>query len=394
MPTNSQAPVPDQRPVLFTAFEPSGDEHASVIIEELLRRRPGLRVCGWGGRKMAAAGAEVVERTGEDAVMGIPGVAVIREHIAINRRISAWMSEHRPVLHVPVDSPAANFPVCKISRRLGVPIVHMVAPQLWAWGHWRVRKLKRLTDHVMCLLPFEEAWFREHGVPATFVGHPIFTRPIDEAEIDRLLPEFGAALPDAGVRLSVFPGSRPAEAEKNFPIMLAALRELTAQRPGLGAVCAATTDAMLTRLRRIAGEHGGWPANLHPVVGKPDAVIRWGDVAMTVSGTNTLRIARHRAPMVIMFRAGALQWNLLGRWLLKSAHLALPNLVAGARIVPELMPLLSDDHAPVVREVSRLLDDRAAWEAQREALDAVSRQFEGINAASRAADVIERALDR
>lgn len=383
-----------QRPVFFSAFEPSGDEHASVIIEELLRRRPGLRVCGWGGPKMAAAGAEVIERTGENAVMGIPGLEVIREHIAINRRISAWMGANRPVLHVPVDSPAANFPVCKISRRLGVPIVHMVAPQLWAWGHWRVRKLKRLTDHVMCLLPFEEAWFREHGVPATFVGHPIFTRPIDEAEIDRLLPGFAAALPNASVRLSVFPGSRPGEAEKNFPIMLAALRELTAERPGLGVVCAATTDDMLTRLRRIAGEHGGWPSNLHPVVGKPDAVIRWGDVALSVSGTNTLRIARHRAPMVIMFRAGALQWNLLGRWLLKSAHLALPNLVAGARIVPELMPLLSDDHAPVVREVSRLLDDRGAWEAQREALDTVAGQFEGINAASRAADVIERALDR
>src|SRR5690606_3780163 len=128
---------------------------------------------------------------------------------------------------------------------------------------------------------------------------------------DANLVAFGEALPGAAVRIGVFPGSRPGEAEKNFPIMLAALREITASRPGVGAVCAATTDDMLARLRRIASERGGWPANLHPAVGVPDAVIRWSDVALTVSGTNTLRIARHRTPMVIMFRAGALQWNLL-----------------------------------------------------------------------------------
>lgn len=386
-------PAPD-RPILITAFEPSGDEHASILIEELLRRRPGLRIVGWGNRKMQAAGAEVVERTGDHAVMGLPGPRVIREHLALNRRIGAWIAEHRPALHVPVDSPAANFPVCKLARAHGVPVVHLVAPQLWAWGHWRVRKLRRLTDHVLCVLPFEEEWFRARGVPATFVGHPLWARPIDEGAVDANLAAFGRALPNAAVRIGVFPGSRPGEAEKNFPIMLAALREIASSRPGLGAVVAATTDAMLERLRRIAGERGGWPDFMHAAVGAPDAAIRWGDVALTVSGTNTLRIARHRTPMVIIFRAGAIQWNLLGRWLLKSPHLSLPNLVAGERVVPELMPLLSDDPAPVVAEVSRLLDDRAAWERQRDALDSVARKFEGVNAAERAADVVLSVLER
>jgi lipid-A-disaccharide synthase len=382
-------PVPKaDRPILVTAFEPSGDEHASILIEELLRRRPDLRIIGWGNRKMAAAGAEIVEKTGEHAVMGIPGPKVIREHIALNKRIGAWIETNRPALHIPVDSPAANFPVCKHAKARGVRVVHLVAPQLWAWGHWRVRKLRRLTDHVMCVLPFEEEWFRAHAVPATFVGHPLWSRPIDDLAIDAKLVEFGEALPGAAVRIGVFPGSRPSEAEKNFPIMLAALREISAKRAHVGAICAATTDDMLARLRRIASEHNGWPANLHPVVHEPDAVIRWSDVALTVSGTNSLRITKHRTPMVIMFRAGAIQWNLLGRWLLKSPFLSLPNLVAGERIVPELMPLLRDDPAPVVREVTRLLDDRAAWERQRDSLDRVATRFESANAAERAADVV------
>src|SRR5690606_28444482 len=109
----------------------------------------------------------------------------------------------------PVDSPAANFPVCRLSREHGVPIVHLVAPQLWAWGHWRVRKLRRLTDHVLCVLPFEEAWFRERGVPATFVGHPLWAHEVDEQAVDANLAAFGGALPGAAVRIGVFPGSRP-----------------------------------------------------------------------------------------------------------------------------------------------------------------------------------------
>ncbi len=381
-------------PILVTAFEPSGDEHASVLIQELLRRRPELRIVGWGNRKMAAAGAEVFERTGEHAVMGIPGPKVIREHIALNRRIGEWIAANKPTLHIPVDSPAANFPVCKLSRAHGVPIVHLVAPQLWAWGPWRIRKLRRLTDHVMCVLPFEEAWFRERGVDATFVGHPLWAKEIDEAAVDAQLVEFGEALPDAAVRIGVFPGSRPAEAEKNFPIMLAALREISASRPGVAMVCAATTEDMLARLRRIASEHGGWPANMHPVVQVPDAVIRWSDVALSVSGTNTLRIARGRTPMVILFRASWFAWNFYGRWLIRAPFLSLPNLVAGREIVPELMPHLSDDPSPVVRELTRLLDDRAAWETQRDDLDAVSKQFESTNAGERAADVVLSFLDR
>ena len=111
--------------VLFTAFEPSGDDHASVVIAELRRRHPALPIYAWGGPKMQAAGATIVERTGDDAVMGMPGLKKIHEHTQINARIDRWLATNRVALHVPVDSPAANFPICKIARKHGVRVVHL-----------------------------------------------------------------------------------------------------------------------------------------------------------------------------------------------------------------------------------------------------------------------------
>ena len=120
--TNNPAP----RPVLFTAFEPSGDDHAAPVIAELRRRRPDLPIFAWGGPRMEAAGATIVERTGDDAVMGMPGLEKIREHRRINERIEAWMDRHRPALHVPVDSPAANFPICALAKARGCRVVQGV----------------------------------------------------------------------------------------------------------------------------------------------------------------------------------------------------------------------------------------------------------------------------
>lgn len=374
--------------VLFTAFEPSGDEHAAVVVRELRRRRPDLPIFAWGGERMAQAGARVVERTGDDAAMGLPGLAKIAEHRRINARIEAWIGANRPALLVPVDSPAANFPICAIARRFGVPVVHLVAPQMWAWGAWRVKKLRRLTDRVLCLLPFEEEWFERRGVRATFVGHPIFDTPLDDAAIGRAMAGFPVGAP----KIALMPGSRPAEITKNFPILLEVFRMIRARKPGAACVVAAANERVGERVRAMAAERGGWPEGMHVEVGGVDSAARWCDVALAVSGTVTVRIARQQTPMVVVYRVGALLYRLLGRWLLASEHIALPNLIAGRRIVPEHAPKLNDDAAPIAEDALRLIDDASAREAQRSALGAAMRAFEGRSAAAGAADAIEEAL--
>ncbi len=383
--------------ILFTAFEPSGDDHASVVIAELLKRHSELTVYAWGGEKMEAAGATVIEHTGQDAVMGLPGLAKIREHKRINKRIGQWLAQHPEVkLHVPVDSPAANFPICKIARKLGRRVVHLVAPQVWAWGTWRIGKLRRLTDLVLCVLPFEERWFTERNVPARFIGHPLFDRTLPREELDQRANELQTMLdkPASGgepIKIALLPGSRPGEYNGNFGLLLASFRELRKWHPAVVGLVAATTPAVADRLRTLAAEHGGWPEGLSIVSGKTDAVIHWCDLALVVSGTVTLQIARHGKPMVIVYRSNPVLYFALAQWLLASEFLTLPNLIAGREVVPELVPHFGGPEA-IIAKADDLITKPEVARQQREALAEIAELFAGKQAGTEAADQIERVL--
>jgi lipid-A-disaccharide synthase len=369
--------------ILFTGFEPSGDDHAAAVIAELRRRHPDLRMYAWGGPHMAAAGAEIIEETGRDAVMGMPGLAKIREHKRINARIERWLAENPVAVHVPVDSPAANFPICALARAAGAKVVHLVAPQVWAWASWRVRKLRRLTNFVCCVLPFEEDWFRAHNVRARFVGHPLFDSPLDAADLDRAIAGWPAGSP----RIVLLPGSRPAEIRKNFPLLLSAYRRIASEHPDIAGVVAATRPDIEPVVRELAA--GPWPESLRFVAHQTDEAIRWAELCLVVSGTVTLQVARQRKPMVIVYKSNRFSYNLIGRWIIRTPFFSLPNLIAGRRIVPELIPHFGGAEA-IVDEAVGLLERPELVERQRHALAEVAARFEGRNAAAGAADAIER----
>ncbi|MCC6677441.1 MAG: hypothetical protein IT436_09880 [Phycisphaerales bacterium] len=371
--------------ILFTAFEPSGDDHASAVIAELRKRHPRLPIYAWGGPKMERAGATIIERTGDDAVMGLPGIEKIREHRRINRRIAAWLDSGRASMHVPVDSPAANFPICAMAKARGMKVVHLVAPQVWAWASWRVRKLRKRTDLVLCLLPFEEDWFRARNVPARFIGHPLFDADLDLADLDRR----AAVLPAGGPRVALMPGSRPGELTKNFPILLRAYRLLQARHPGMVGVLAATRPEVERQLRAMAEGLGGWPESLSCLCGQTDVVVRWSELALVVSGTVTLQVAKQQRPMVIVYKSSRLVCFLLGSWLVSTRVFTLPNLIAGRRIVPELVPYFGQGDE-VAAEAARLLDEPGAADQQRKGLAGVREKFRSVHAASSAADAIEQ----
>lgn len=382
------APPPS---ILFTAFEPSGDDHASAVIERLRATRPDIEIHAWGGPKMAVAGAKIVESTGDDAVMGMPGIEKIREHRKINTRVAAWLDAHPVALHVPVDSPAANFPICKIAKSRGVRVVHLVAPQVWAWGSWRIHKLRKLTDHVLCLLPFEESWFAQRNVKATFVGHPLFDHVLDDATLESQASTLDPAHP----RLALMPGSRPGEIQRNFPLLLEAFRRLKADHPGSVGCVAATTPRVEQTLRSMASESGGWPTGLSMLSGRTDAIVRWCDLALVVSGTVTLQIAKQCKPMVIVYKSGLMDrviYTLARDVLFTTDHFTLPNLIAGREIVPELVPHFGDAE-PIVRHASDLLESPDLAERQRAELERVVEQFSGKSASLQAAELIARTVD-
>ncbi len=372
--------------ILFTAFEPSGDDHAAAVIRELRARHPGLPIYAWGGPRMQRAGAEIVERTGEDAVMGMPGYRKIREHSLINERIDTWLAAHPVAVHVPVDSPGANFPICVITKGRGARVVHLVAPQIWAWGRWRIHKLRRRTDLVLCLLPFEEPFFLKRRVKARFIGHPLFDAPVDVADADRRSAAFGEGSP----RLALMPGSRPAEIERNTPLLLESFRRLRGRYPALVGVVAATKPSVADRIRAIADgpRGGGWPQGLRTVSGDTDAVIRWCDLALVVSGTVTLQIARQLKPMVVFYTGSRWFYYGLARWLVATKFFTLPNVLALREIVPEFVPHFGGPEK-IVEAVRLLIDSPEAAARQREELIRIAAQFRGRNAAAAAADAIE-----
>ncbi|MCE2924909.1 MAG: hypothetical protein LW822_05560 [Phycisphaeraceae bacterium] len=388
---STNSPALTSRPgVLFTAFEPSGDDHASIVIKELRARNPYLPIYAWGGPKMARAGATLIERTTDDGVMGVPGIRKIIEHVRINRRIEEWLDKTRIAAHVPVDSPDANFPICRMVKARGGRVVHMVAPQLWAWREGRINKLRALTDLVLCVLPFEESWFLSRKVPARFIGHPLFNAPVDTTALARLV----GAWPRGSPSVALMPGSRPGEIERCWPLLIDAYKRLRQDFPQAMGVVPVVHEMVQDQLHRIANELGGWPENVYVVSGNTDAAIAWCDFALVASGTVTLQVARQIKPMVTFYPASPalrVPYGLFGRWVFKTAYFTLPNLIANRAVVPELAPHFGDGHALTVGAY-RLMRQPGYADAQCAGLREIIGKFDGKACGPLAAESIEQVI--
>ncbi len=383
--------------ILFTAFEHSGDEHAAPVIAELRRMLPDTPIYATGGDRMAAAGAEIIEKTTHMGLMFADSASHIPEHFRRLNRLKRFLADHPIAVHVPTDSPAANWDICKlIKRRYGKPsasgpgakVVHLVAPQVWAWAQWRVRKLRKFSDMVLCLLPFEPSWFEKRGVNARFIGHPLFNHAI---ETDPLRWQ-AMTYPTGSPKVALMPGSRAAEITRNWPIIVDAWKELSARFPGAQAVVAGINADSLNRFRELTPDI---PDSMHLVHSQTDAVIHWADVVLAVSGTVSLHIARQSKPMVLIYKANRLTWTLVGQFLINTRTFTLPNLIHSGRveggdshIVKEFIPFLGGSVEPIVDEVAHLIDNDRARAVQIEALDNIVAQFQRHNAGREAAETI------
>jgi lipid-A-disaccharide synthase len=369
--------------VLFTAFEPSGDAHAAPVIRALLRMAPSLKVYAWGGPLMKQAGATIVEETAVDGAMGLSALkraAEVRRQIG---RIRRWAQAYRVLAHVAVDSPAANFPICKEMRTTGARIVHLVAPQLWAWGRWRVRKLRRLTDLVLCLLPFEEQWFTRRGIPARFIGHPRMNRRIDAKD----LRERMHGLPQGAPRIALFPGSRSHEVRANIRLLVDVFSELQSRHSGMGGVIVAASTPMARIIRRKIRV---FPTGLHLTTGQVDAAIGWSDLCVAVSGTIALDIARQQKPMIGVYKTSIPAW-LLSMLILRTRLRLLPNIIAEREIVPEYVPHIGGA-GPIVRQAGRYLQDSKNAAIQSEELARICSRFANKNPPEEAARLILKVI--
>lgn len=384
------------RTIFFAAFEPSGDVLAARLIEELQRRDPSLRFTGFGGPSMQAAGAELIEVTTEHATIALGVLGEIQNHRRRLKVMDDYLSKNKIAALVPVDSPAANWSVCKRVRRHqpDAKIVHLVCPQIWGWATWRVRRLRKLSDKVLCLLPFEPGWLDERGVPGVFVGHPVFEDAPDAlngpiaSDLPRLLDE-------AGVKLALMPGSRPSELRKNWPTMLEAFEQAQQDNPNLVGIVAARKASDEEVLKKIVADNA-WPDGLSVVGGRTPEVLRWADVVLVKSGTSTLQVASLKRSMVVFYMVGPWAWHLLGRWLIKTRTFALPNIISewqdGRRVVPEFVPNFSDSK-PIAAALKPLTSDASARHQQIAGLDRVAEPFASVNFKDASAEALLEMID-
>ncbi len=352
--------------VYLLAGEASGDVLGARLMAAIGRLRPGAEFAGVGGPRMAEQGLASLYPLADLAVMGIievlPRVRLLRRRLA---ETLADIGRRRPDVIVTIDSPGFTHRVLERAARLGIPRVHYVAPQVWAWRAHRVRHYPGLWDKLLCLLPFEPAWFARHGLEATFVGHPVLESGAGEGDGGRFRARHGLR-PEQPV-LVLMPGSRRSEAPRLLPVFGAALDLLAREAPGLRPVL--PVSAVVADTVRRAAE--GWP--VQPVIvtelaDKHDAYAAAG-VALTKSGTSTLELALAGVPMAVTYRVNPLS-AALARRMIQVPHVAMVNLLAGREVAPELLQQ-ECTAATLSRTVLRLLRDPVEAGAQREAFRAV-----------------------
>ena len=364
---------------MISCGEPSGDLYAGALVAELRARAPAVTVFGFGGERMRASGARLV---GDFAGLSVTGlieiVRIIPQSYAMYRRLVAAAAAERPDVFVAIDFAGFNFHLIAAMRRLGIPVVYYVSPQLWAWRPRRMETMKRFVDKVLVIFPFEAPFYERAGVPVEFVGHPLVDLARASHSREAFLRE--CHLTPTAPTVALLPGSRPNEVRRIAPGLAAALPLIRARVPGVQFVVARTPglpDAL----------YAPWlGSGVASVVGRTDDVLAASDVVITASGTATVQATLHERPMVVVYQLSSLTYR-LGKPFLKVDTYAMPNLVAGRRVVPEL---IQDGFTPerVAKETVALLIDPARHAAMREALREVKDRLGASGASGRAAAAI------
>ncbi|MHC4681879.1 MAG: lipid-A-disaccharide synthase [Planctomycetota bacterium] len=334
--------------IFLSAAEPSADAHCAGLIRALRKEAQRIEFVGVGGPKMAQAGCTLLESTVGRAAMIYKAFVHVAHFYKLIRRINQFFRTSTVDLVVVCDSPSFNFHVAKAARKAGIKTLFYVAPQLWAWGGWRIGKLRKYCDKLCCLLPFEQDWFGRRGVEAVFVGNPLF----DELETDLGHYQRYKDFNPENTRFAIMPGSRPAEIDSLWrPMQQVALR--LKHRYAEATFVAVAVDAERERILRAAQQPG---FECQYVVDSVHNTARAADFSIVASGSATLEVAAAGCPMVIMYQSSKVLWHLVGRRLVTTEHLSLVNILSGKELVPEFMPYFSSID-PIVTAIEQLLED-------------------------------------
>jgi lipid-A-disaccharide synthase len=367
--------------LFFSVGEPSGDLHGANLIRALraagsgdprqtqsgnLRQSHAIQCIGFGGPKMAAAGCDLLADMTELAVMGLfPVLAKLPKFFALRDRAIEYFREHRPDAVVLIDYPGFNWHIARAAKELEIPVFYYGLPQLWAWGQWRVKKVRELVDHALCKLPFEEAWFNERGCHAKYVGHPYFdelaSHRLDHPFLDRLAMQRGRLV-------TILPGSRTQEVNSNLPQLLKAAKRVSDQVSGVRFAIASYNDRQATLARRMVAAwsarsaSGNTGPRLPPIdvyTGHTHELILSAEACLATSGSVSLELLFHAKPSVILYHVPIWTYAVIRR-LVTVRYITLVNLLAADQIEADAEhPAMYDRKTPGHERV--LLPEYPTW---------------------------------
>ncbi|WP_027146996.1 lipid-A-disaccharide synthase [Methylobacter marinus] len=355
--------------VMFSAGESSGDQHAANMFLELRKYQQDINGIGMGGAKMAQAGVDIRYDSSTISVIGV--VEVIKHYGEIRRALKLMqriLSDERPDLLVCVDYKEFNFKLARYAKQHGIKVLFYVGPQVWAWRPGRVKKYGQVIDMMAVIFPFETAYYEAENVPVRYVGHPSADKVHAQYSKEEDLMRFG--LGQRKTVIGLLPGSRANEIKRMLPVMLEAAGKIQIDFPEarfLLPQADSISDALLEEYLRQS------PVKITTVKNQPYDVIQCCNVVMTTSGTATLEIALLTIPMVIAYKLSLVTY-FLGRWLVKTPFIGLPNIIAGKRIVRELIQHEATSEN-LAAEINRILTDKAYADTMRGNLAQVKAQL-------------------
>ena len=366
--------------VMIIAGEASGDHHGAKLVKAIQKKDKGLFFCGIGDQALERAGVKILMRASELAVVGfteiIAKIPKLVEGLGIAKKL---LKALRPDLLILIDFPDFNLRIAKWAKKLGIPVLYYISPQIWAWRKGRVNQIRRRVDHMAVILPFEKEFYQEHGVPVTFVGHPLLDG--DNPPAHQTLTADSGDAPLIGL----LPGSRDREVSRHVPVMLEAAGKLQKKMAGIRFAISVASSVERQTVEEMIQDHAAG-LNLEIMTGPVEKILHRCRVAIVASGTATLETAISGTPMVVIYKISPMSYWIARALIHRVNAISLVNLIAGKALVAELVQKEANPETIAAR----------AWEllentAQRRQLQIELRQLRnclgGPGASERVAEI-------
>lgn len=373
--------------IFFSAGEPSGDQHAARLIRELQSRQPGLVAEGFGGPAMREAGCQIQFELTDLAVMGflrvVPLLARFRQLVI---QAEAHFKTNPPDAVVLVDFPGFNWWIARAAKKRGIPVYYYLPPQLWGWAPWRIKRVRKWVDHVICALPFEYDWYTSRGVKTIWVGHPFFDQVAERTMDTAALQEMRGTQQQTVV--SLLPGSRNHEIEKNWPVMMEVVRRVSEAVPSVRWIVGSYKTSQMQRCQELQAT-AGVTTPLHYFVDRTPEAIESADCCFMVSGSISLELLARRKPGVVLYRVPTIG-RFFSRFLMMCRFITLTNLIADDEAMPEFIS--NGDPETDIQKITAVLtgwlENPETLAARKAVISRLADKATNVGATKRTADFL------